>query len=119
VSPPVPLLPPTDRGVPLRWHLGLARGLTVLRKAPGAFSSELVELLQTFATQSALAFQNARRFREIDEKSRQLDIASKHKSQFLANMSRAVHTILAPCTVLPVAQRLETKFFRSRSLSYR
>jgi len=36
---------------------------------------------------SVLAIQNARLFSELDEKSRQLEIESKHKSQFLANMS--------------------------------
>jgi signal transduction histidine kinase len=53
-----------------------------------------VDLLQTFATQSVLAIQNARLFREIEDKSRQLAIAGKHKSQFLANMSHELRTPL-------------------------
>jgi len=69
-------------------------GLAVLRKSPGAFSSSVIELLRTFATQSALAIQNARLFREIGEKGQQLEIASKHKSQFLANMSHELRTPL-------------------------
>jgi signal transduction histidine kinase len=52
------------------------------------------QLLQTFATQSALAIQNARLFREIEEKSRQLEVASQHKSEFLANMSHELRTPL-------------------------
>jgi len=54
----------------------------------------MIELLQTFATQSALAIQNARLFREIEEKSRQLEVASQHKSEFLANMSHELRTPL-------------------------
>jgi signal transduction histidine kinase len=53
-----------------------------------------VALLQTFATQSALAIQNARLFREIEEKSSQLEVASQHKSEFLANMSHELRTPL-------------------------
>jgi signal transduction histidine kinase len=53
-----------------------------------------VDVLQTFAAQSTLAIQNARLFREIEEKSRELQIASQHKSQFLANMSHELRTPL-------------------------
>ena len=66
--------------------------LTVWRKQAGSFSPEVVNLLQTFATQSALAIQNARLFREIEEKGRQLELASKYKSQFLASMSHELRT---------------------------
>src|SRR5207237_3801979 len=50
--------------------------------------------LQTFASQSALAIQNARLFREIEDKSRQLEVVSTHKSEFLANMSHELRTPL-------------------------
>ena len=56
--------------------------------------SSTIDLLQTFAAQSVLAIQNARLFREIEEKSRQLEVASQHKSQFLANMSHELRTPL-------------------------
>jgi signal transduction histidine kinase len=68
--------------------------LVVRRKAPGAFPANVVELLESFAAQSAMAIQNARLFSEIGEKSRQIEIASQHKSQFLANMSHELRTPL-------------------------
>jgi signal transduction histidine kinase len=68
--------------------------LVVRRREPGEFPKSTIDLLETFADQSVLAIQNARLFREIEEKSRELEIASKHKSQFLANMSHELRTPL-------------------------
>jgi signal transduction histidine kinase len=78
--------------VPLLREARIIGALTVWRKEAGNFSPEVVNLLQTFATQSALAIQNARLFREIEEKGRQLELASKYKSQFLASMSHELRT---------------------------
>ncbi len=72
----------------------LIGALTMNRKTPGEFPPETIQLLQTFATQSALAIQNARLFRELADKSRQLEVASQHKSEFLANMSHELRTPL-------------------------
>jgi signal transduction histidine kinase len=80
--------------VPLIAEDQLVGALIVMRKRTGTFAPEEVALLQTFATQSALAIQNARLFREIEEKSRQLEVASQHKSEFLANMSHELRTPL-------------------------
>jgi signal transduction histidine kinase len=80
--------------VPLLREGRILGALTVWRKAGGNFSTEVVNLLQTFATQSALAIQNARLFREIEDKSRQIEAANRHKSEFLANMSHELRTPL-------------------------
>jgi GAF domain-containing protein len=80
--------------VPLLREDEVIGSLTLTRKTPGEFSPEIVEALKTFATQSALAIQNARLFHEIEEKGRQLEVASRHKSQFLANMSHELRTPL-------------------------
>jgi signal transduction histidine kinase len=80
--------------VPLVREENVIGAIMVSRKAPGSFGEEIVELLKTFATQSAMAIQNARLFRELDVKSRELESASQHKSQFLANMSHELRTPL-------------------------
>ncbi len=80
--------------VPLVREGHLIGGLTVIRKDTGEFAPDVIDLLRTFATQSALAIQNARLFLEIEDKSRQLEVASQHKSEFLANMSHELRTPL-------------------------
>src|SRR5262249_45986853 len=64
------------------------------RKQPGEFPKGTIHLLQTFAAQSVLAIQNARLFREIEDKGRQLQMASEHKSQFVSSMSHELRTPL-------------------------
>jgi len=68
--------------------------LVIRRKAPGAFPQSVVDLLQTLASQSVLAIENARLFEQVQETSRALETASQHKSQFLANMSHELRTPL-------------------------
>jgi GAF domain-containing protein len=80
--------------VPLLREDQIIGSLSFNRKAPGEFPPEVVDVLKTFATQSALAIQNARLFREIADKSAQLEAASRHKSEFLANMSHELRTPL-------------------------
>jgi GAF domain-containing protein len=80
--------------VPLLREERIMGALTIWRKETGNFAPEVVNLLQTFATQSALAIQNARLFREIEDKSHQIEAANRHKSEFLANMSHELRTPL-------------------------
>ena len=80
--------------VPLLREDRIVGGLVVRRKSTGEFRPEVIELLKTFATQSVLAIQNARLFREIEEKSQQIQAANRHKSEFLANMSHELRTPL-------------------------
>jgi len=80
--------------VPLLREGEVIGSLSLNRRVPGEFPPEAVEVLKTFATQSALAIQNARLFREIADKSAQLEAASRHKSEFLANMSHELRTPL-------------------------
>ena len=68
--------------------------LTLRRLEPGPFTEAQIRQLQTFADQAVVAIQNARLFEEIEEKSRQLEVASRHKSAFLANMSHELRTPL-------------------------
>jgi signal transduction histidine kinase len=80
--------------VPLLAEGRIIGGLVVNRRTPGEFAPAIVELLKTFGTQSALAIQNARLFRELEDKGRQLEVADRHKSEFLANMSHELRTPL-------------------------
>jgi GAF domain-containing protein len=80
--------------VPLLSADKVVGALVIRRKQPGNFPKDIIQLLQTFAAQSVLAIQNARLFREIEDKSRQLELASQNKSQFLSSMSHELRTPL-------------------------
>jgi signal transduction histidine kinase len=80
--------------VPLVREQRVVGVLVIRRKTPGAFPQVVVDLVQTFASQSVLAIENARLFQEVEENSHALEVASQHKSQFLANMSHELRTPL-------------------------
>ncbi|MGD8942711.1 MAG: ATP-binding protein [Desulfobacterales bacterium] len=80
--------------LPLLREDRLIGGLVVRRKAAGEFPAPVLDLLQTFASQSVLAIHNARLFHEIEEKGRELESVNQHKSEFLANMSHELRTPL-------------------------
>jgi signal transduction histidine kinase len=74
---------------------GKAFGTILLRRQDvRPFGEREIGLLRTFGDQAAIALENVRLFREIQDKSRQLETANKHKSEFLANMSHELRTPL-------------------------
>ena len=80
--------------VPMLQDIRAVGAIVVCREQPGAFDDRQVRLLQTFADQAVIAVGNVRMFREIQDKSRQLETANQHKSEFLANMSHELRTPL-------------------------
>jgi signal transduction histidine kinase len=79
---------------PMLWEGKGIGVIWVARDYVGPFSEKDIALLKTFADQAVIAIQNARLFREIQDKSRQLEVANQHKSEFLANMSHELRTPL-------------------------
>jgi signal transduction histidine kinase/DNA-binding response OmpR family regulator len=76
--------------VPLLREERIIGGLVVRRKAPGEFPQDVLELLQTFATQSALAIQNAQLFQEIQAKSQQVAEANSAMDAVLRTIEYGV-----------------------------
>src|SRR6516225_6375320 len=68
--------------------------LTLSRSEVRPFTAKQIELVLTFADQAAIAIENVRLFDEIQDKNRQLQLASENKSQFLSSMSHELRTPL-------------------------
>jgi signal transduction histidine kinase len=84
----------TQLAVPLLKDDRLIGVFAIFRQEKRAFTQKQIELVQSFADQAVIAIENVRLFDEIQEKSRQLQEASEHKSRFLANMSHELRTPL-------------------------
>ena len=80
--------------VPLLREEEILGALVVRRSVPGAFEQRTVDLARDARQPVGGGDLQRRLYRELDEKTRELEVASQHKSDFLANMSHELRTPL-------------------------
>jgi signal transduction histidine kinase len=84
----------TVLAVPMLKETDVLGAIYIYRQEVRPFSNKQIALLASFASQAVIAIENVRLFDEIQDKNRQLEIASQNKSQFVSSMSHELRTPL-------------------------
>ncbi|MBI4525355.1 MAG: GAF domain-containing protein [Deltaproteobacteria bacterium] len=84
----------TVLSVPMLRENALVGVITTWRREVRPFTEKQIALVKTFADQAVIAIENVRLFHEIEETNRQLEVANRHKSEFLSRISHDLRTPL-------------------------
>src|SRR5215471_10313306 len=114
----MPLTPPSIRWMGKSFALLLTNLVDVImlvRNMVRPFTDRQIELVNTFADQAVIAIENTRLFEEVQHRTRELaktvedlEIASQHKNQFVANMS---HELTPLAAILGYAELIQEGFY--------